>query len=134
MLVWLLLLAVPFQGFASASMLICAPLSSMSASTVLADSHSAGVADATVAGEKLSEHCQALAERHPDDTKSKAEHNPSSKCNSCASCHVGVALVSSELYRMPVEVQQTSAIPFAPAFVATVHLDRAERPPQKLFL
>lgn len=87
-----------------------------------------------VPGEELSEHCQALAERHLDDTKSKAEHNASTKCNACASCHVGVALVSSELYWMPVEIQQTVAIPFAPTFVATFHLVRAERPPQNLFL
>lgn len=130
LLVWLLLLAVPFQGFASATMLVCAPFSSM---PMPSSTNVPAAADQTMASEAgtLSEHCAAMAARHHNDTeKKKSGHDSSTKCDSCASCHVGAALTSSDANSVPVETQQFHAIPFARGFAAVVDLDLPERPPQ----
>ena len=128
LLVWLLLLAVPFQGFASATMLVCAPLSSPPATLA----HAAELAaDANGTAIARSEHCAAMAALQSDDAGTgKSGHGVDTKCNSCASCHVGAAIASSDVSRIRLETQQFSSIPFDLGFVAVVTLDRPERPPQ----
>lgn len=128
LLVWLLLLAVPFQGFASATMLVCAPLSS---APVAVTKTALSLGDARSAATEESEHCAAMANGRGDDAGTeKSSHHANSKCNSCASCHVGAALASSDASRITLETQQFSSIPFDLGFVAVVDLDFPERPPQ----
>ena len=133
-LVWLLLLAVPFQGFASASMLSCAPSAGLTPSTMVLSSAGNESAMVTDDGAALSDHCRAMAAQHHDGSKSGVGHAAGNKCGSCAGCHVGAALASPDANRIAVETPQFSSIPFAPGFVAAVFLDRTERPPQKHFL
>lgn len=132
LLVWLLLLAVPFQGFASATMLVCAPFSSTSDTKLerVAPAH-VGVAGSEAAS-TLSAHCAQMAAQQSEDSgaKKKPGHQSSMKCNSCALCHVGMAIASHEIERLHFGVQQFSTVPFDLAFIATVDLDLPERPPQ----
>ena len=79
-------------------------------------------------------HCDAMAEAHGSDAAGdKSGHHADSKCNTCASCHVGAAIASSDLIRIQLETQQFSSIPFALGFVAAVDPDLPERPPQANF-
>jgi hypothetical protein len=131
-LVWLLLLAVPFQGFASATMLVCAPLSSAAqaqrhTAAIPAHDHSAMLASSAASPH----HCGGDAACHTSG-KTKAGHHADSKCNSCASCCVGAAVVSSQENRINVEPQPFFAIPFACGYVPTVDLALPERPPQAI--
>ncbi|MCU6435264.1 hypothetical protein LPB67_15925 [Undibacterium sp. Jales W-56] len=131
LLVWLLLLAVPFQGFASATMLVCAPFSS----TPIAEFERAAPAHAGAAGSEAeaapAAHCAQMAAQQGDDPGAKKSgHQTSMKCSSCALCHVGMAIASHEIERLHFGVQQFSTIPFDLAFIAAVDLDLPERPPQ----
>jgi hypothetical protein len=131
LLVWLLLLAVPFQGFASATMLVCAPFSSTPNTEFKRAVPAHAGAMGSEAASTLSPHCAQMAAQQSDDTGSKKSgHQTSMKCGSCALCHVGMAISSHEIERMFFGVQQFSTIPFDLAFIAVVDLDLPERPPQ----
>ena len=132
LLVWLLLLAVPFQGFASATMLVCAPISS-SAQTLskVAAKHDDKLASKTESG-KL-EHCAQMAAQARDDVGNQPSGHPAGmKCSACALCHVAVAIASHNIVRLQLDVQPFSTIPFDQGFIADVDLDLPERPPQAI--
>jgi hypothetical protein len=118
LIVWLLLLAVPFQGFASATMLFCAPIQTPAAVTTAAghDHHAMSMGQG--------------AEHHHDANAKAASHHDGSKCNSCASCCFGASMPPSQTSRLPVETQHFAAIPFKSGAVPTVDLALPERPPQ----
>ena len=124
-------MAVPFQGFASATMLACASDSSMS---VALDRTTLTVHNAAIVGDQtgeLSEHCRAMAaSAHDHAGKSKPGHDASAKCKVCAACHVGAAFMSSGVNRIQVNTQQFTTVPFDLGAVAVVDLALPERPPQ----
>ncbi|WP_426212113.1 hypothetical protein [Massilia sp. TWP1-3-3] len=127
LLVWLLLLAVPFQGFAAATMLVCAPLSSPAFARAAAPEADVGTG---LTGDQ-SEHCAEMAGAPGDDSATdKSGHHADTKCNSCASCHVGAAIASSDVNRIQLETQQFFSSSFDLGFVAAVDLALPERPPQ----
>jgi hypothetical protein len=141
LIVWFLLLAVPFQGFASATMLFCVPLESP-ASTTISGSVPAPDHDhdhdhdhaAMLTGEHAQHdhHAQddhALGQHDSHDGTSGSHHD-GGKCNSCAACCFGAAMGPSDSVRLPVETQQFTAVPFDTGFVPAVDLALPERPPQ----
>jgi hypothetical protein len=124
LIVWLMLVAVPFQGFASATMLFCAPMQAPVAVTI-------------VAGVPAADHDhQAMlmdqgAQHHHDGTgEPAASHHDGSKCNSCASCCFGASMAPSQASRIPVEAQHWAVNPFQSGAVPTVDLAFPERPPR----
>ena len=121
LLVWLLLLAVPFQGFASATMLLCAP---MTVQTVDAGMH------AMPAGHD--HQAMLAAQAGSDDAAGSAatDHHATSKCNSCASCYLGAAMAPAHPAFFAVVPQPCTAQPVEPTFIAMVDLALPERPPQ----
>jgi hypothetical protein len=125
LLVWLLLLAVPFQGFASATMLLCAPMTSVSQSASTMAMPAGHDHQAMLAA-------QALADpvADPVSTDKAASHHASGKCHSCASCCLGAAIAPTEHLRITVATQQVASLPFHLPIVATVDLALPERPPQ----
>jgi hypothetical protein len=114
LLVWVLLLAVPFQGFASATMLMCAPM--QPATAAAPHDHGAMLA--------------AQAAGHDHSTgQSAAGHHAKGKCNACAACCFGAAMPPSHFSRVPVEAQSFAVDPVDAGFVPAVDLAFPERPP-----
>jgi hypothetical protein len=114
LIVWLALLAVPFQGFASAAMLSCAPPPATAHHQAAAGHH--GMQQAT-----QSHHC--------DDGQAAQQK---AKCSHCAACCVGTALVPSALSAIAPHSRITTAIPADAGPVPSVDLDHPERPPRFL--
>lgn len=100
LLVWLLLLAIPLQGFAAASSLLCAAV------------------DAPVTS-----HAATMAEGHCESPASPA------KCSSCAFCCVGAAIAPAFAVPAGLKPLGSELIPYA-AMHVTAHIPGAlERPP-----
>ena len=79
LIVWLMLVAIPFQGFATAGMPTCA---SMQAAPVAV----------------TPEHCHDMASAMPADDgadHTSSLHHTGGKCSSCASCCFGAAMAPS---------------------------------------
>lgn len=126
LVVWLMLVALPFQGFASASMLLCAPMqppamatSSVAMTAMGHDHHAMMMAQAM-------EHASAA----PADGHDAAHHHDGGKCNTCASCCFGAAMAPAGVAPLPAESPQLTAFHFEPGHVARVDLALPERPPQ----
>ncbi|UMR29020.1 hypothetical protein MJ904_18205 [Massilia sp. MB5] len=139
MLVWLMLLALPFQGFASASMLLCAPMSppamlAQAATRVQADAghdHAAmlaagGSADAQHAVQDHSVHGQ-----DPQDHQDHQDHDIG-RCGTPAACCVGAALAPAMPDALPGLPSSSEAIPFHGAPQSSADLAAFERPPKSL--
>lgn len=132
-LMWLLLLALPLQGFAAATMVNCGPNHHrmLAASAVTApESHHDRTND-------HHEH-EALLAADADDG---AEHGPSSvhhldkltkfKCSACAACCMGAAMPTAALV-----IASFSPAMMTATFVSTPHVDflsdGLDRPPRLL--
>lgn len=108
MLVWLMLLAIPFQGIASAAMLSCVH------DAPGAPSHTAGAVPASASAG----HChdaapQATPAMHHADAASHDGHDHDSRCSACAVCCMGAAIAP-----LP-------AVAGAPAAAALLHVATA---------
>jgi hypothetical protein len=125
LVVWLMLLALPYQGYAAAAMMVCAPVAESSPHEAMQDmphgphDHAAMLA--------------AMAQDQPDGSSSHAGHaHGSVKCGGAACCIAG-APVMSDLAVMPVLPAVSGAIAFYSGFLPAVDLAHPERPPQAHF-
>lgn len=118
LLVWLLLLALPFQGLASASMLACAP--AVSAPAMVAKTAGADGG-----------HCAA---HHPNRQRhhGHGDHH-GGKAGACSACCVGVAMAPAALPALAAAPSRFISIPFRAGHVPSVDLALPERPPRPLF-
>lgn len=89
---WLLLLALPLQGFAAATMLHCAP------SHHPAPASLAAAVDIAAQGHHDGDHA-AVAGNTPDDGASPTDltQPAKAKCSACAACSVGAALPAAAI-------------------------------------
>lgn len=122
LLLWLLLLAIPFQGIASAGMLLCAPLPAAAhavAAPAMAErhghDHAAMLAAAADAGNSAHDGHDA--------------HGPT-KCGSSGACCIGAALAPSLPGALPELGVPSQSIPFYSGCLPAVDLALPERPPQ----
>ena len=117
MLIWLMLLAVPVQGFAAATMLLCEPVVvSLHADPAVHD-HAAML--------------EARASEQPDQPASSSHHT-SGKCSSCAAFCLGLVMMTSTQPSLPAldfPAQHNAA---STARLISVIPDHPERPPQAL--
>jgi hypothetical protein len=113
LIVWLALLAAPFQGFASAAMPTCA--AAVHVHQASATSHHA--------------HEQTRRAHHGEACKQSPHH---AKCSNCAACCAGAAIVSSFTAVAAPHASVTTAIPFDACQPPSVDLDDPERPPRFL--
>lgn len=135
LLLWLMLIAVPFQGFASAAMLACAHRTTQGAPAAAAPAaghdamhsahhghdHEHGVAPA---GQAASGH----HDMHDPGAQKPADHH--AQCGSCAACCFGAAMAPATI---PAASAVSLPVPRAPAGasrLAAVDLDLPERPPR----
>ena len=83
-LLWILIMAIPLQGLAMASMMLCAT-----------DHHQIAAEHSPQANEHQHHH-DAEHDADDDAGKTAAHHHASKdKCSSCAACCVGAAMLSS---------------------------------------
>jgi hypothetical protein len=121
LLVWLLLLALPFQGYAAASMLPCAP------------AHVAASASAMMGGAHH-DHSKMLAAQqagsHHGAEKAPAKHHGNGQCNACSACCPANLMVTS--FQLASDTPHFATVPFKTGFMPVVALALPERPPQSL--
>ena len=123
LMLWLVLLAVPFQGFASAAMLGCAT-GHMPAPVSVESGH----AHHGMHGM----HRMHDAGRHPSQlhTPHQADHHGNAKCGACSACSIGAAIAPAAILALPVHAPPRLAAPFAVGPLPSVDLDLPERPPR----
>lgn len=132
LVVWLMLLTVPFQGFASASMLLCAPLAGDTAPAAQArqggHDHAAMLAAAHGAQQEHDGqhdgHASHDAGLAIDDGADGGDH-----CGATGACCVG-ALAPDFPDALPVQAVASQAIPFHAGAPSAVDLAGLERPPR----
>lgn len=122
LIVWLMLVAIPFQGFASASMLLCAPMQAPAMEMAASTDHDH---HAMLMAQAMEPDSAAPADGHD-----AANHHDGGKCNTCASCCFGAAMAPAGIARLPAESPQLAAFHFEAGHVARVDLALPERPPQ----
>ena len=132
-IVWLVLLAVPFQGFAAAAMLGCAgghlpaPVVTTVA-TPAADLHAQHAMHAMHAMDDGASHAAATA--HDGGDGHGMQHHGSAKCGACAACSIGAAMAPAPALALAVHAPPLLAVPFAAGHVPSVDLALPERPPR----
>ena len=134
-LVWFMLLAVPVQGYAFATTLLCAPLGT--ASRTVAPHHAPSAAHDHQAM-LLTQHADIVHVTGADTPVNFAEtsdtgspnHDAGGQCNACSAGCLGAAMALAHTMRMPVEAQQSTVVPFDSLFAPAVDLALPERPPQ----
>ncbi|WP_338760871.1 hypothetical protein [Massilia sp. METH4] len=125
LLLWFLLAAVPFGGFASATMLLCGPQAAGRA----AAEHAMG-ADAH------HDHAAMLAAQQGDDGEhhaSGASHDNHTKCASPGACCIGAPLAPAPPAAPPSQDGRCATVPFVTPPPAAVDLAGLERPPKSPF-
>ena len=130
-----MLLAVPVQGYAFATTLLCAPLGT--ASRTVAPHHAPSAAHDHQAM-LLTQHADIVHVTGADTPVNHAEtsdtaspnHDAGGQCNACSAGCLGAAMALAHTMRMPVEAQQSTVVPFDSLFAPAVDLALPERPPQ----
>jgi hypothetical protein len=120
LVVWLMLLALPYQGYASAQMLLCvAPATTGETSMTMPvgpHDHAAMMA------------AQAKADHHQHDGSSP---HITMKCSGSACCAAAAPVLALEVAE-PALPSAARPIPFYSDFLPAVDLAHPERPPQGL--
>jgi hypothetical protein len=145
LLLWFLLAAVPFGGFASATMLLCAPQRVLAQApapahpahpvqhAMAAGHHDHAAMLAAQQGEAAGGHAAA----HPGGSSSThhdgANHAGHGKCASTGACCIGAPLASALPAALPLQDGRCATVPFVPAAPAAVDLAGLERPPKPSF-
>jgi hypothetical protein len=127
--VWLLLLALPYQGYASAAMMLCAPAVGATASTARAAGHAAMPAGAHDHAAMMA----AASPSHAADADHSGHAHGGIKCGGAACCVAGAPMMTLAI-EVPVMPAVSSAVPFYSKVLHAVDLAHPERPPQGNFV
>jgi hypothetical protein len=125
LIIWITLLAVPLQGFASATMSLCAPPPAAAQhdhdhASMTDDADSSDVhADDEHAGPGMQ-----TDHHHP------ASHHQSGKCASCATCGSCVSMAPPFISVLPASAAPSITVPFEQHILPSVDLALLERPPR----
>lgn len=124
LIVWILLLAVPLQGFAAATMMLCEPqVAEAAAMPGAAHDH-----QAMLAAQAAAHHDQAVSGHEGDG--GKHDRQAGGKCGACSTCCYGAAMAPPTSLPMSSGAPAFESIPFAAGHAPTVDLAGPERPPQ----
>jgi len=121
-LVWLLLLAIPFQGIASAGMLACthAAMQHGSVTAVTAPHHMAAGAD----------HCHDAGPQVATATDHAPTDHDQERCSACAACCIGATMAGAPTIPAAPQTLSTRLIEAATGRPEAVDLALPERPPR----
>ena len=138
---WFLLIAIPFQGYAAATMMCCGSAHSKgeehaaqaSAMQGSMHSHLSGMdhdhdEDAVAAGSNSATESDSSAHHHAGDFSKRVAF----KCSACASCCVGAALVQTSDYSFGVVPLNSTRIAFFSRYFYRFVPETLERPPYHL--
>ncbi|MGV7207403.1 hypothetical protein ACLB1G_06075 [Oxalobacteraceae bacterium A2-2] len=153
-IVWLMLLALPFQGYAAASMMLCAP----AAPAPLMEMGQPGHDHAAMMAAMHGDHARAYAAQPGDGGQHAAAHGDhvgvsaaqvdggaqlamhgghaaktahgAIKCGGAAACCVGAALAPDCALALPALALPSAPVSFYSDTIPAVHLAHPERPPQ----
>jgi len=118
LVLWLLMAGVPLQGYAAATMLLCAP----PVATHPAPSAHGG-----------HDHAAMLAAQpHDGHQKSQGMHHGDAKCAGAAFCCTGAPLAGTMPTAPSLPDARSAPVPFDSAAPAAVDLAGLERPPKHL--
>ena len=136
-MMWLLLIALPLQGFAAATMVHCGPNHHRMLTTAIGEHGAAGGHMASAA--HAHPHEMVHADHHPTATPSGAGNDAPSvqeldklmkfKCSACAACCMGAALPTAALTFEPFPPLMTPDS-FVPATHVGFVTDGPDRPPR----
>lgn len=131
--VWLMLLAMPFQGFAAATQLLCAPPAGPAVHLAAANDR-APHEHVSMLVAQSAEHDHHVtttdASRSHTDDGSSVDHHAEGQCGTCLACCFVVSMAPSSSSDMPVQELHSEAVPFGSGLYQTVDLALPERPPQ----
>ena len=113
----LLIVGIPLQGFASTTMLLCNETQSAATHADTARYHQH---DETVAGQ----HDHDGASSH-----SQGSHDPDSKCSVCAACCIGAGIAAAVFQLLPSRAPSAGIIAFNSAHFYRITPERLVRPP-----
>jgi len=128
LLLWLLVLALPFQGFASARMLACAPVA---APAQAAHDHQAMMLAMQGKPHDHAAMLRAMAGQAAHTAHDGHDgHHESAKPGSCAACCIGAAMAPIVLPSLALLPPASTSIPFRAGHVPSVDPVLPERPPR----
>ncbi|GGY89442.1 hypothetical protein GCM10007388_23690 [Pseudoduganella plicata] len=126
LVLWLLMAGVPLQGYASATMLLCAPPATAAA-------HSAAMAHgehdhaAMLAAQEHGDH-----QNQQDNQNQPGTHHGDAKCAGAAFCCTGAPLAGAMPTAPSLPDARSAPVPFDSTAPAAVDLAGLERPPKHL--
>ncbi|WP_076591244.1 hypothetical protein [Herminiimonas arsenitoxidans] len=128
-MLWLLVLALPVQGFAATMQMSCAPEMHHSVVTPASDTHAHhGNMDAHVDMDMTSSHTAQSDSKTPFDQPSNM------KCSACAACCMGIAALPATL-DLPIAASGSAVIFSSPATFFLGHIpDGIKRPPKSILV
>ncbi len=126
LLVWLLLLALPLQGFAAATMLPCVPAPARLVATPADTMQSPHHDHRKMLAAQRAGHEAHAGGNH--GTGDPATHHDGGSCKSCSACCPGNIMVTA--FDILADTPHFAIAPFATGFVPVVDLAQPERPPQ----
>jgi hypothetical protein len=121
LIVWLLMLALPWQGMAAAAMVGCGP-----APLPPVSMHAAHDAARPPCHEGMVMHDSAVQQQEQPGQKNGTHHGGAAKC---AACGIAAMLPAAFPPFAPAPPPSLSALP-AERVLPSVHLDQPERPPR----
>ena len=134
LLIWLLITALPIQGFAAVMRNNCvmgqSPASATMPTILQAEknlsvhSHHAGMSN-----EEMSENPVLVVHDHPAD---HTHHHKTATCNFCGSCCVGAFAIPASLALLPKDAKTSVEFITPPPLVTGFIPDGLERPPRHL--
>lgn len=124
LIVWLVLLALPFQGFAAAAVQPCDGIAVPGAAPAI---HS--MAGAGMQHDHASMHHHASMQHASQDAHHHASH-AAAKCGCCPACVAGPALAPAALAHVALQSVPSAAIPFDAGRLPSIHPSLPERPPR----
>jgi hypothetical protein len=116
-IVWLMLLTVPVQGFAAATMMTCEPIAASAPASMQPHHHHH--AQMSVDGEHTQHHHQQ-----------SNNHHAAGKCGFCAACCLGAAMTPPAALVFPKVGFDSEHIVALDAFPTSIIPDYPDRPPQ----
>lgn len=132
LLAWMLMLAIPVQGFAASAMLFCAP----NHHNIVSAQLPMKVDDASHAStsQHPAHHHVATAQPQSQDDPSSSSSKPvDAKCSACSTCCIGSVIISAEVFAAH-GLSNSVLIPFIQKTIISFSPDGFDPPPKSLLV
>lgn len=135
LLAWMLMLAIPVQGFAASAMLFCAPnhhnIVSAQLPMKVDDSSNASTSHAFTSQHPAHHHVATAQPQSQDDPSSSSSKPVDAKCSACSTCCIGSVIISAEIFAAH-GLSNSVLIPFIQKTIISFSPDGFDPPPKSL--